>query len=103
MKPSNIYLLLALSACTAPVETEKPHPLEAWTDEVMYFVMTDRFADGDRTNNELGWGEYDTTKAHSYHGGDLAGIVQNLDYLQQLGITSIWLTPTREECRLVAR
>ncbi len=93
MKPSNIYLLLALSACTAPVETEKPHPLEAWSDEVMYFIMTDRFADGDRTNNELGWGEYDTTKAHSYHGGDLAGIAQNLDYLQRLGITSIWLTP----------
>lgn len=63
--------------------------------DVMYLIMPDRFADGDRSNDPPpeAPGTYDRSKARAYHGGDLAGITQHLDYLQQLGVTTVWVTP----------
>lgn len=60
--------------------------------DVMYLIMTDRFADGDTSND----GPQHTTELVSprgWHGGDLRGITEHLDYLQQLGITTVWITP----------
>ena len=60
--------------------------------DVMYLIMPDRFADGDPSNdgpNHLA----ERTNPHGWHGGDLRGIIQHLDYLQQLGITTVWITP----------
>ncbi len=64
-------------------------------DDVIYLVMPDRFADGDPSNNEPADapGTYDRSKARAYHGGDLRGIHDHLDYLRELGVTTIWLTP----------
>ncbi len=65
-----------------------------------YFVMTDRFADGDATNDTGGLtGDrlttgYDPTDKGFYEGGDLAGLHSKLDYIQGLGSTAIWLTPS---------
>ncbi|MFI2362345.1 pullulanase-type alpha-1,6-glucosidase [Promicromonospora sp. NPDC019610] len=70
------------------------------SDERFYFVMTDRFADGDPANNEGGLdGDrlttgFDPTDKGFYQGGDLAGLRQNLDYIEDLGTTAIWLTPS---------
>ena len=58
--------------------------------DVMYLIMTDRFADGDPRNDQPG---YDRSAPRGWHGGDLKGIEQHLDYLQQLGITTVWTTP----------
>jgi glycosidase len=58
--------------------------------DVMYLIMTDRFADGDPSNDGPA---DDRTKPRGWHGGDLRGITQHLDYLQQLGITTVWITP----------
>ena len=58
--------------------------------DVMYLLMTDRFADGDRSNDE---DAAEANKPRGWHGGDLRGIEQHLDYLQQLGITTVWTTP----------
>jgi neopullulanase len=58
--------------------------------DVMYLIMTDRFSDGDPSNNGP---DYDPSKPRAWHGGDLRGITQHLDYLQQLGITTVWITP----------
>ncbi len=58
--------------------------------DVLYLIMTDRFADGDPANNQPG---YDRAASRGWHGGDLAGIEQHLDYLQQLGVTAVWTTP----------
>jgi glycosidase len=58
--------------------------------DVMYLVMTDRFADGDPSNDGP---VADRSKPRGWHGGDLRGIMQHLDYLQQLGVTTIWITP----------
>lgn len=89
------FLLLLAVGCSekSPKSVSETHPLDTWSDEIMYFVMTDRFADGDSSNNHLGFGEFDPQKTHTYHGGDLAGLQQNISYLQNLGVTSIWITP----------
>ena len=67
--------------------------------DMVYLIMPDRFANGDESNDskkEL------TDKANrsipdSRHGGDLRGIINNLDYLQNLGATAVWLTPVNED------
>jgi glycosidase len=63
--------------------------------DVMYLIMPDRFADGDPTNDRLSnfHAPDDRSVARSYHGGDLRGIQQHLEYLQQLGVTTLWTTP----------
>lgn len=58
--------------------------------DVMYLIMTDRFADGDPSNDQPG---YAPEAPRGWHGGDFRGIDEHLDYLQQLGITTLWLTP----------
>jgi alpha-amylase len=70
------------------------------TDENFYFVMADRFANGDAGNDRGGLPDdplvsgFDPTRKGFYNGGDLAGLRQRLDYIQGLGTTSIWLTPS---------
>lgn len=65
------------------------------TDDVIYFLMPDRFADGDPTNNDptKSKGLYDRKKGRHYHGGDLQGVIDKLGYLKNLGATAIWTTP----------
>jgi glycosidase len=60
--------------------------------DVMYLIMIDRFADGDPSNDGPDH-DVQLAKPRGWHGGDLRGITQHLDYLQQLGITTIWITP----------
>ncbi|WP_411376539.1 alpha-amylase family glycosyl hydrolase [Arthrobacter sp. MPF02] len=70
------------------------------TDENFYFVMADRFSNGSKANDQGGLGPdpmvsgFDPTKKGFYNGGDLAGLLDKLDYIQGLGTTSIWLTPS---------
>ena len=68
-------------------------------DEVVYFVLPDRFANGDAGNDRGGIeGDrldhgYDPTHKGFYHGGDLAGLTAKLDYLEEMGVTAIWFAP----------
>lgn len=67
--------------------------------DVMYLIMPDRFANGDEKNDS----RPDLTEKanrnlpNGRHGGDLRGIINNLDYIQNLGATSVWLTPVNED------
>ena len=63
--------------------------------DVLYLIMPDRFADGDLANDEPREfpGSHDRAKPHAWHGGDLRGIQDHLDYLKDLGVTALWLTP----------
>lgn len=65
--------------------------------DLCYQIVTDRFADGDTTNNNPSKspGLYDSTKTNwkEYWGGDFAGIQQKLTYLKNMGVTSIWISP----------
>jgi len=63
-----------------------------WDEAVIYFAVTDRFYDGNTANNTL-VDAADTTDGSRYHGGDLAGLTAKIDYLYDLGINTIWLTP----------
>jgi glycosidase len=67
--------------------------------ESIYFVMTDRFANGDTTNDNGGLTGsrsitgFDPTDKAYYHGGDFKGLTDHLQYIKGLGFTSIWMTP----------
>ena len=65
------------------------------TDDILYLLMPDRFADGDMTNDPPPnmTGGFGREIPIAYHGGDLKGVTQHLDYLKELGVTAIWLTP----------
>ena len=68
-------------------------------DEVIYFLLPDRFANGDPSNDHGGYAPerlvsgFDPSDTDFYHGGDLAGLTQRLDYIQGLGATAVWLAP----------
>ena len=68
-------------------------------DDVFYFVMPDRFDNGDSSNDNgsktipESAGGFDKTSNAHYHGGDIKGLTKRLDYLKGLGISAIWLTP----------
>ncbi|AEV84578.1 alpha-amlyase [Actinoplanes sp. SE50] len=80
----------------AQAESPPDRPSHA---EQLYLVMPDRFANGDTGNDQGGLtGDrlttgYDPTDAGFYHGGDIQGVIDKLDYIQGLGTTAIWLTP----------
>jgi glycosidase len=65
-------------------------------DDVIYLIMPDRFADGDQSNNapiDAPAAANDRRNPRAYHGGDIRGIINNLQYLKELGVTALWLTP----------
>lgn len=64
-----------------------------WRDEVIYFALIDRLANGDPSNDDQGMGEWDPSRESHYHGGDLEGVLGALDGIEALGATSVWLTP----------
>ena len=65
------------------------------TDDCIYLIMPDRFANGDTSNDDpqKSRGIFDRSKMRSYHGGDLRGIIDRLPYLKDLGVTALWLNP----------
>lgn len=87
----NLLLALALAAFAEA---------RPWSDDVMYFAMTDRFCDGDPANNVPKGSDpslHDRTQRDisRYHGGDLRGVEKALQagYFNDLGVTALWLTP----------
>ncbi|HUH34088.1 MAG TPA: glycoside hydrolase family 13 protein [Daejeonella sp.] len=67
--------------------------------DFVYLIMPDRFANGDKSNDVIkGMKETSLNRDSMYlrHGGDLQGIIDNLDYLQELGVTTLWLNPVLE-------
>ncbi len=66
-------------------------PLEAISGkDVIYFVLIDRWFDGDLENNQ---NDVNKDDPRAYHGGDFAGIIKKIPYLKDLGVTALWVTP----------
>jgi alpha-amylase len=63
--------------------------VDDWRDEVIYQVLIDRFADGDAGNNF----RVNTAAMGKWHGGDWKGLEDHLDYLADLGVTALWISP----------
>lgn len=66
--------------------------------DVMYLITPDRFANGDPSNDAVGGMKEGLNRAADYgrHGGDIAGIMDHLDYIKEMGFTAIWLNPVLE-------
>jgi neopullulanase len=92
------YLLLLLLFAGAANAADAVRD-RAPTDEVIYFVLPDRFENGNPANDRGGLrGDrlkhgFDPTSKAFFHGGDLQGLTARLDYIQALGATAVWLTP----------
>ncbi len=71
---------------------ELPHQSNAdidWRDQVIYQIMIDRFYNGDPNNDY----NVEPSVPGRYHGGDWQGVIDKLDYLEQLGVTTLWISP----------
>ncbi len=101
-KPGNVPLHFT----SGSTKLTYSYPLKARTDrtgalgfnasDVLYLITPDRFADGDTTNDNLDSVMANRKNPNARHGGDLKGIAQHLDYLKDLGITTIWVNPVQE-------
>lgn len=118
--PNYLFVTLRISPGAAPgiiqlrfsrngLITEQPYELKARIPKEMrsnglsqadfiYLVMPDRFANGDSANDVIAGMEQAETPGAKYqrHGGDLRGIIEHLDYLEDLGVTTLWLNPVQE-------
>jgi len=96
MRRFNTCLALCAVTCTAWGADYRERLPE---DEIVYFVLPDRFENGDTSNDQGGLSGdrlttgFDPTHKGFYHGGDLKGLTRRLDYIQGLGSTAIWLGP----------
>ncbi len=70
-------------------EREIKTHVQDWRNEVIYQLLVDRFANADRSNDY----RIDLAGKARYHGGDWRGVEENLDYIQNLGVTAIWISP----------
>ena len=87
---------LALACAVAPALAAPPALHVAspdWRDQVIYFVMIDRFDNADPGNDDQGAGEFDPADAAKYSGGDLRGVIRRIGYIGGLGATTVWITP----------
>ncbi|GEM02210.1 pullulanase, extracellular [Halolactibacillus halophilus] len=77
---------------------EKTSDARDWDESVIYFMLTDRFNDGDSSNNNPYNLDYESAENQrgTYQGGDFKGVTEKLDYLDDLGVNTIWITPIVE-------
>ncbi len=78
------------SSAPAISESDQSDTRVDWhKDQIIYFPLTDRFHDGDPTNNS----EIRRDHPSGFYGGDHAGLIEKLDYIKSLGVTTVWLSP----------
>ncbi len=106
-------IIMGLSACgtaknempdTASTAAKESKPSAAYLtrdirDDIFYFVMPDRFHNGNPENDQgdpsrpISFGGFDNTSKWAFNGGDMRGVEAKLDYIQEMGVTAIWMTP----------
>lgn len=88
-------IFLAIFLLISPLAEADESQMRPWDEEIIYMIMTDRFFDGNPSNNnpENIEGSFDKGHLEAYHGGDFRGIIDKVDYLKDLGITTLWITP----------
>ncbi|MEZ8098848.1 alpha-amylase [Vibrio bivalvicida] len=81
-----------------PVDTSAAQPKFTYKNANIYFVMVDRFNNGDSSNDQS-YGRQKDGKQEigTFHGGDLKGVIEKLDYIKSLGTDAIWLSPIVEQ------
>ena len=91
--PCLVLAPLLMAAATSAAAPKLHVPSPDWRDQIVYFVLTDRFANGNPRNDDQGAGEFKAGSKSHWNGGDLAGLTARLDYIQGLGATALWITP----------
>lgn len=91
-REGRVNVTYRLSARRPPAEVARGFS----SRDVVYLIMTDRFADGNPANDDQPSLPADRRDPHGWHGGDVAGVTSHLDYIQGLGATAVWLTPLYE-------
>ena len=98
MRIRTLALVATLVAAACGGASDLEHPVDMphqsnvgldWRDQVIYQIMVDRFADGDQNNNM----NVQPSVPGKFHGGDWQGIIDHLDYLKDLGVTALWISP----------
>ena len=102
MKKINLLVLISLLFCSTSFAQKKKTIAKkpfVWESANVYFVITDRFNNGDKTNDHTFNRNKPTGKLRGFEGGDIRGIIQKLDegYFTNLGINVIWMTPIVEQ------
>ena len=100
-----LNILLVISSCKSTQETtsqitnQQSEAPFVWESANVYFLLTDRFKNGDKTNDLNYNRNKPTGKLRGFEGGDIRGIIQKLDegYFENLGINVIWMTPVVEQ------
>jgi glycosidase len=88
---------LGVAAAPAQAYVAPGSPGQLTEGDVVYQVLVDRFSNGDTTNDNFGHGEYDPNNLGMYHGGDWKGLTNHLDYIKDLGVTAIWISPVSQQ------
>ncbi|XJZ28145.1 alpha-amylase family glycosyl hydrolase [Bacillota bacterium Lsc_1132] len=83
-----VFFILTLQLSSTPVKAAERVKATNWEDQSIYYLMIDRFNDGDPKNNQ----EVDSIDSLAYHGGDFQGIIDKLDFLKDMGFTAISLS-----------
>ena len=97
--PGLCALVAAMFVSAAPAAAQPDYRARLPQDEVIYFVLPDRFENADPSNDRGGLSGdrlktgFDPTSTGFYHGGDLKGLMKRLDYIQGLGATALWVAP----------
>jgi alpha-amylase len=93
-----IALVFASCSSTKTAKTAAKTPF-IWENANVYFLLIDRFNNGDQTNDHTYNRNKPTAKLRGFEGGDIRGVIQKLDegYFEKLGITAIWMTPVVEQ------
>ena len=100
-----LFIAIAIVSCKEdekqPIEKviEKEQAYFDWSAANVYFLLTDRFNNGDASNDKIIDRSQETGKLRGFEGGDFAGIIQKIDegYFTDLGVNAIWLTPIWEQ------
>ncbi|MBI2496919.1 MAG: alpha-amylase [Opitutae bacterium] len=103
MNPLSLRFAFVLAVLAGPARAQPvvsvPRLTHPGAGQTIYFVLTDRFANGSAANDTGGFPGgtedhgFDPTRIGYFHGGDFAGLTAGLDYLKNLGVTAVWITP----------
>jgi len=108
MKRSSVFILLAIMTATSLLDSCRPVAVSEvthseapflWENANIYFLLTDRFNNGDPSNDINFNRTEETGKLRGFEGGDLKGVIQKIEegYFDDLGISAIWTTPWMEQ------
>jgi len=99
-KLSPLYTPRLIILCLIALGLVIPPPAGAldatsWSQQSIYFLLTDRFSNGDTANDNYGAFNADRNDPRKWHGGDFQGVINKLDYIKGMGFTAIWITPVQ--------